>query len=137
MTLVTQEFCDRAKLRVHNNDQPTALVGIYGNSVTLDVTTKFVLKSRFSDFSIAVEAKVINKIPYNVERGDLSNIINGFAVNYAESLGLPYDGVDILLGNEYVEFVLAECKHFVEGICLRESHFSYVISGSKKRSFFL
>lgn len=133
-SLITREFCDRARLKITKGDQTTMLIGISDNAVHLNSFVKCVLKSRLSDFSIAIEAEVINKIPYKVNRTDLRETINDLPFEFAENFELPYDGIDILLGSQYVEFVLSERRHFIEGMCLRESYFGFVASGSLTKS---
>ncbi|XP_065213364.1 uncharacterized protein LOC135840665 [Planococcus citri] len=133
-TLITREFCTRAKLKIAKNDHPTILTGISNKSIELNSVTSCILRSRYSDFQISIDAEVIDKIPYKVSRNNVQEIIKNFPHNFAESSTLPYDDVDILLGSEYVEFVLAEKRYFVDGLCLRDSPFGYVISGALKSS---
>lgn len=113
------------------------MIGINQNSTILDSTTQLILQSRFSNFGIAIEAEVINKIPYTVSHSQILNITNNFLkLKFAESNALPYCEVDIVLGAEYVEFVLGDQRHFYEGIYLRNTKFGYIISGSQKSTFF-
>ncbi|XP_065203143.1 uncharacterized protein LOC135833326 [Planococcus citri] len=136
VSLVTREFCNRAKLNLTRSEEPTVLFGIHNDSKTLEYGTQFVIKSRLSDFSIAVSAEVVDKIPYSVNRSDVKSVLGNFPYQFAESLDLPYNTVDVLLGSEYVEFVLKEKRYFFEGICLRDSHFGFVISGSARKTTF-
>ncbi|CAG7832840.1 unnamed protein product, partial [Allacma fusca] len=135
VSLITREFCDRAKLKMINNPSPTSLIGINEKPIELNKVVKCVLSSRFNDFRIAIDAEVIPRIPYSVNKQDIKEVISNFPHNFGEDFNLPHDSVDILLGSEYVEFVMAEKRFFVEGLCLRESKFGFVVSGSRKASF--
>ncbi|XP_065204375.1 uncharacterized protein LOC135834427 [Planococcus citri] len=135
VSLITREFCDRAKLKMINNPSPTSLIGINEKPIELNKVVKCVLSSRFNDFHIAIDAEVIPRIPYSVNKQDIKEVISNFPHNFGEDFNLPHDSVDILLGSEYVEFVMAEKRFFVEGLCLRESKFGFVVSGSRKASF--
>ncbi|XP_065211046.1 uncharacterized protein LOC135839099 [Planococcus citri] len=137
MTLITREFCERAKLKMERSESPTMLVGITNDTVQLNYCVSCVLRSRYSNFSIAIKAEVVEKIPYAVNKSNVKSVIEGFSLQFGESTDLPYSSVDILLGSEYAEFVLKDKRHFVDGLVFRESYFGYVISGSAERcSFF-
>ncbi len=135
-TLIRRDLCNVAKLPLIKNDNPTVLVGINDDSCTLNSLTKFVLQSRYCNFSIAVEAEVIDKIPYSVTRSNFIDVFEKFPkLKFAESNDLPHCNVDIVLGSEYVEFILEDQRQFYDSICLRNTKFGYVISGSQKSSF--
>ncbi|CAG7676246.1 unnamed protein product [Allacma fusca] len=137
MTLVSKEFCKRAKLVLCKNDVPISLIGITNNSIDVTQSVKCVIKSRFTDFSLAISADVINKIPYKVNRSNVSKAVEGLKYDFGETCELPYDTADILLGSEYAEFIFLDKRHFIEGLVLRESQFGYLITGSStKCSFF-
>ncbi|XP_065218644.1 uncharacterized protein LOC135844395 [Planococcus citri] len=134
--LITRDICNRAKLPVLKNDNPITLIGINDTTKTLQHKTKFVLESRFSKFQMSIEADIVKKIPYSISRQNVGKILGKFSkLKFAESNELPYSSVDIILGAEYVEFVLGDQRHFYEGICLRDTHFGFIISGSQKSSF--
>lgn len=137
--LVTREFCDRAKLNVISSDHVTRLHGISASNTPIELKykVKVLLKSRYSNFKIAIEAEVIDKIPYCISRTCLSEVMTGFPYQFAETFELPYDFVDIMIGNEYVEYILGEKCHFMENICLTESRNSDVVSGSLPKASFL
>ncbi|XP_065219651.1 uncharacterized protein LOC135845113 [Planococcus citri] len=137
MTLITREFCERAKLKMEKSESPTMLVGITNDTVQLNYSVPCVLRSRYSNFSIAIKAEVVEKIPYAVNKSNVKSVIEGFSLQFGESTDLPYSSVDILLGSEYAEFVLKDKRQFVDGLVFRDSYFGYVISGSAERcSFF-
>ncbi|XP_065222295.1 uncharacterized protein LOC135846875 [Planococcus citri] len=131
-SLVTLDFVKRANLGTFENQTPTVLVGVNSDSSTLNESSKFLLKSRFNNFQISVEAEVIGKIPCQVSRHKiLTDITSHFGnLNFAENYNLPYGSVDIILGAEYVEFILESERKFIEDLCLRDSKFGYVILGS-------
>ena len=54
VSLITRKFRNAASLDIVEGDQSTILVGINNVSLQLHNTLKCVLKSRFSDFSIAI-----------------------------------------------------------------------------------
>lgn len=135
-TLICRNLCNIAKLPLTKNENPTVLVGINNDPSTLNSLTKFVLQSRYCNFSIAIEAEVISKIPYSVTRSNFVDIFDKFPkFKFAESNDLPYCNVDIVLGSEYVEWILEDQRQFYEDICLRNTKFGYVISGAQKLSF--
>ena len=137
MTLVTKEFCDRAKLKLIRNNSPVKLVGITNGSIEVNWSVNCCLRSRFSDYSIAITADVVEKIPYRVNKADIASVSVGFEYNLAESCDLPYDTVDVLIGSEYAEFILKDRRYFIDGLVYRESYFGYVVMGSTSRcSFF-
>ena len=135
-TLISRNYCNNAKLPILKNDNPTVLSGINEGSSILNSLTKFVLQSRYSSFTIAVEAEIIKKIPYNIPKSSVSKIVENLPnLKFAESDDVPYTEVDILLGAEYVEFIIEEQRHFIEGICLKNTKFGYVITGAQRSSF--
>jgi len=97
--------------------------------------TNVALESRYRNFKIAIEAEIVRKILYEVPYCELKTALSNFPkLKYAESDDVPYPDCDILVGSEYVEFVLEEQKYFFEGPVIHDTKFGFVLSGATKSS---
>jgi hypothetical protein len=119
--LITESFVRHNHLTTYKSN--TVIAGITNDESASSRAATVIIKSRFNDFQLRVDANVIQKIPYKVNRETFKEIKSVLPhLDYAES-DVGHEDVEILLGVEFVNICLLGEKKFVGKMCLEKSQF--------------
>ena len=140
-TLISAGFVKKFQLATRDLNEISIIKGVGSTEISSTRSCRLMLKSRFSDFTVGIEADVVpaSALSYRIANVQLERVFPQISrFNLAD---IAYDkptvsipSIDLIIGVEYYnKLFMNELFQTVENLTLHSSYFGWVISGSTQQ----